>query len=132
MQIVPASWVDQSTRGHIDATLFDRYGYQWWVDDAGFYMAVGYKGQFIFVVPDKDMVVVFTSDLSGGNFYIPRELLLNYIIPAAASSEPLPANIPADSRLINLVANAAVENPDGFVWLSRDEGAAKDGSFTRT
>jgi CubicO group peptidase (beta-lactamase class C family) len=73
-QIVPSAWVEVSTRGHIGATLFDQYGYQWWVDSAGFYMAVGYKGQFIFVVPEKNIVVVFTSDLPDSNFPIPRGL----------------------------------------------------------
>jgi len=41
--IVPAAWVEASTRGHISSTLFPRYGYQWWID-ASYYMAVGYKG----------------------------------------------------------------------------------------
>ena len=36
--IVPSAWVEVSTRGHIDATPYDNYGYQWWVDSAGYYM----------------------------------------------------------------------------------------------
>jgi CubicO group peptidase (beta-lactamase class C family) len=62
-QVVPADWARASTREHISAqTLQDGYGYQWWVDDSGIYMALGYAGQLIVVVPDKDMVVVFVSD----------------------------------------------------------------------
>ena len=40
------------------------YGYGWWIRDlAGFptYYAWGYGGQFIFVVPDLDLVIVTTS-----------------------------------------------------------------------
>jgi len=66
-RIVPAIWVEASTRIHIDATVlgllqisdaFDHYGYQWWVDFDGYYAAVGYKGQGIYVVPEKNIVAV--------------------------------------------------------------------------
>ena len=129
-QIVPSAWVEVSTRGHIDATLFDQYGYQWWVDSAGFYMAVGYKGQFIFVVPEKKIVVVFTSDLVDSDFYIPRGLLQNYIIPAAEAVKPLPPKIAEQARLDSIVKSVA--KSIGFTWISEKEGVAKDGVFKRT
>jgi CubicO group peptidase (beta-lactamase class C family) len=91
-QIVPAPWVKASTRRHTPATLSDGYGYQWWVDAAGYYMALGYAGQYIVVVPEKDLVVVFTSDLSESNFFVPESLLKQFILPAAESPTPLPAN----------------------------------------
>jgi CubicO group peptidase (beta-lactamase class C family) len=91
-QILSAEWVRESTRKHISATLEDGYGYQWWVHEAGFYLALGYAGQFIYVLPDKDLIVVFTSDLEESDFYVPQDLLMEYIIPAALSSDPLPAN----------------------------------------
>jgi CubicO group peptidase (beta-lactamase class C family) len=95
-QVVSAEWVKASTREHISATLEDGYGYQWWIDDAalggGFYMALGYAGQFIFVIPDIDMVAVFVSDLSDNDFYVPQRLLTDFIIPAAKSATPLPDN----------------------------------------
>jgi CubicO group peptidase (beta-lactamase class C family) len=65
-QIVPSAWVDISTRAHIDARPYDNYGYQWWVDSAGYYMAAGYRGQRIFVVPDKNIVAVFTGSEERG------------------------------------------------------------------
>ncbi len=91
-RLLPAAWVEASTRKHTSATLQDGYGYQWWVDDSGMYMALGYAGQFIFVVPEKEMVVVFTSDLEESLFYAPQELLNDFILPAAVSPDPLPAN----------------------------------------
>ena len=96
-QIISEEWVDRSTRRHNDATTFDYYGYQWWRDASGYYVAVGHRGQFIFVVPDKNMVVVFTSDLAGG-FYVPKVLLDRAIIPAAGSNAALPANEAQQAR----------------------------------
>ena len=98
-QIVPAGWVADSTRQQMPATLEDGYGYQWWVTDDGMYMALGYAGQFIFVVPDKEMVVVFVSHLAEQDFYAPQRLLEDMIVPAAKSSSPLPENPGGVARL---------------------------------
>ena len=98
-QVVPAAWVEASTRKHIAATLQDGYGYQWWVTDDGVYMALGYAGQFIFVVPEVNLVVVFVSALPERDFYVPQRLLEDYIIPAARSANPLPQNPEGVARL---------------------------------
>jgi CubicO group peptidase (beta-lactamase class C family) len=98
-RVVPATWVEASTKKQIAATLEDGYGYQWWVDDSGTYMALGYAGQFIFVVPEQDLVVAFTSDLPEHEFYAPQILLNDYIIPAAKSTKPLPANPDGEAEL---------------------------------
>lgn len=98
-QILPAEWVSASTSKHISATLQDGYGYQWWIDSPDVYMALGYAGQFIFVVPDLDLVVVFTSDLSEAEFYTPQRLLDTYILPSAEYSESLPENPLASEEL---------------------------------
>jgi CubicO group peptidase (beta-lactamase class C family) len=91
-QVVPAEWTSASTKKYIDGTLQDGYGYQWWVDGTGYYVALGYAGQCIFVIPDLDLVVVFVSDLEEADFYIPQILLSEYIVPAIESSGPLPDN----------------------------------------
>ena len=98
-QIIPSSWVEESTQKHISGTLEDGYGYQWWVDDSGIFMAVGYAGQFIFVVPEEELVVVFNSDLDDRDFYVPQVLLVDYIIPAVISLEPLPTDPEAEASL---------------------------------
>ena len=73
-QIVPASWIDQSfvPRGRSERGDRDdrEYGYGWWMRTlAGerTYYAWGYGGQFIFVVPSLDLVVVTTSSTAGGD-----------------------------------------------------------------
>ena len=42
-----------------------RYGYGWWMrtsNGAPVYFAWGYGGQFIFVVPERELVIAVTSD----------------------------------------------------------------------
>lgn len=110
-QIISESWVEASTQGHVrDGEVFDRYGFQWRIDDDGFYMAAGHAGQFIYIVPSKNMVVVFTSILGGMDFFFPYRLLKKYIIPSAVSSEPLPENPEKNAALSALMAKSAISN----------------------
>ncbi len=69
-QIIPASWVRESTTAYSWAKRIRQgYGYMWWTfpeDTWGpnaFY-ASGYGGQIIAVVPSKRLVVVQTVDLN--------------------------------------------------------------------
>ena len=111
-QIISSQWVKTSTSKHVFATLmFPGYGYQWWIADQGIYMAVGHQGQFIFVVPEKDLIVVFTSGLSIEDFYIPFVLLHSYIISAAESSRPLPENPEGEKELKSLTTLWQTKTP---------------------
>jgi CubicO group peptidase (beta-lactamase class C family) len=106
-QVVPAGWVAASTRKHIDGTLQDGYGYQWWVADGGIYMALGYGGQYILVAPELDIVVVFTSELAERDFYVPQQLFEAYIRPAVRSDAPLPGNAEGVALLQSYVEELA-------------------------
>ena len=90
VQIVSSVWVNEATTAQLSTSrgadidgYTESYGYQWWVDEQ-YYAAIGRDGQFIYVVPDLDMVVVFTANLHGDGFAIPERLLMDYIIPAAS------------------------------------------------
>jgi CubicO group peptidase (beta-lactamase class C family) len=68
-QLVPQEWVATSTTVHTSTNQAvpygSHYGYYWWIrESAGteFYMAMGWGGQFIVVVPTLDLVVVATCD----------------------------------------------------------------------
>jgi hypothetical protein len=71
-------------------------------------MAIGMGGQFITVVPDHDLVVVFTSGLAprGGNDQQPVYLTNEYVVAAVASDEPLPPDGDAQARLADAVEAA--------------------------
>jgi CubicO group peptidase (beta-lactamase class C family) len=107
-QVVSSEWVAASSQEHISATLADGYGYQWWVEDSGIYLALGYRGQFIYVMPGMDLVVVFTSTLPDYDFYVPRALLDDYVIPAVLSDGALPAN-PDGTALLEYRIEALAE-----------------------
>jgi CubicO group peptidase (beta-lactamase class C family) len=103
VQVVPADWVRKSTSPQIFAdTMAESYGYQWWVGGDRFMMQ-GYGGQFVYVLPARDLVVVFTGALVQQRFFTPRSLLSNYIEPAVIADHELSANPPAVARLDSLV-----------------------------
>ncbi len=58
-QIVPENWVVESTTVEPDSQ-WTNYKYLWWIlhSGKGRFMAVGNLGQFIFVAPDKDCIIV--------------------------------------------------------------------------
>jgi CubicO group peptidase (beta-lactamase class C family) len=55
-QVVPASWVKQSTRP--SAPFNKGYGFQWWLDGNGAFSAQGLAGQHIWVSPKYKVVIV--------------------------------------------------------------------------
>jgi CubicO group peptidase (beta-lactamase class C family) len=86
-QIVPASWVAASTASHATVDSITEYGYQWWIHpDLGAYAAHGYLNQHIYVIPNQDMVVVFTARSTAFN---PSYLLSEYILPSASALDNL-------------------------------------------
>ena len=90
-RVLPAEWVEASATPHF--TLQDGfyghtgYGYGWWPKSEqygeGAYAASGWGDQVILMVPDHDMVVVFT----GGSYWAAplltsHEIVLGYILPS--------------------------------------------------
>lgn len=80
-QILPEEWVLASTRNHVG---LPSYGYQWWLyPDIGMFAAEGLFGQSIFVLPELDLVVVFTAHLDEKtSMPLPHLLLRLFILPA--------------------------------------------------
>ena len=69
-QIVPAAWVAESFTARTQSPVSGhQYGYGWWMDEMEghrVYYAWGFGGQYVFVVPDLELVVVTTSSVSLG------------------------------------------------------------------
>lgn len=91
-QILSEEWIERSWEryGRSDYSNHE-YGLFWWIDEyAGrtVYFAWGYGGQYVFVVPTLDLVVVYTSSLptrseSDRHNEELLDLLEESIIPAA-------------------------------------------------
>ena len=94
-QVVPAHWVEESVQKHVDLGGEESgvigYGYLWWIlspdpDGPGkelIYAAMGFRAQYIFVVPEHDMVVVVTGGTSSRTDQRkPIGFLYSHILPA--------------------------------------------------
>lgn len=58
-QVVPSEFVIEATRLNTNTDPATEYQYLWWVDeDRSAYFANGDHGQFIYVDPDADLVIV--------------------------------------------------------------------------
>jgi CubicO group peptidase (beta-lactamase class C family) len=85
-QIVPASWVEQSTTDQVADPLYE-YGYLWWLDRAdGYAYMAGLYGQLAAVIPDKDLVVVISAHVPAttDGSTVTRWLLGHYVLPSAS------------------------------------------------
>ncbi len=99
-RILPEGWVAEATKRHVPIASKRNeytagYGYMWWIlpferhnmektDRQDIYTAYGYMGQFIFVIPELNMVAVFTGGSTRWPGEIqPFDLLYAFILPAA-------------------------------------------------
>lgn len=92
-QIVSKEWVKESTARHIlvDDEKDIGYGYYWWNHSFQIghmkydsYYAAGNGGQYIFVIPSLEAVIVFTGENFGDPTAGPKvfDMMYNYIMPA--------------------------------------------------
>jgi len=114
-QILPANWVAESFSEHIlvgkDVNFGNqerKYGYLWSIfPEQKYFTAFGMSGQHLYIVPEKNMVVVTTAGLQPDEDSRIISLVNDYIIPSAASETALPANDRAQAHLEELTEYAA-------------------------
>ena len=90
-QVISNAWVEESTTRYHDAGSWG-YAYQWWStsfsvngQEINSFYADGFGGQYIFVVPELDAVIVFT-----GRAYQPGDME-EYRVRQALENEILPS-----------------------------------------
>jgi CubicO group peptidase (beta-lactamase class C family) len=102
-QIVSPEWIEQSVRprfpaiGYFSGLFF--FGQQWWMGrsiaqekEVKWIAAMGSGGQRIFIVPDRDLVVMTTS----GRYSQPRQgdgaldMMANFILPSVRDNKDRP------------------------------------------
>ena len=99
-QVIPEDWIKESFRRHVSFTGRGHtigYGYWWWIsepDPAGagkepIFSARGFRAQYIFVVPEHDMVVVVTGGTrQWADEKKPVDFLYSHILPAVHRPSP--------------------------------------------
>ncbi len=135
-QILPGEWIEASMQQYIETDvefLEEEYGYQWYTKHfAGHkvHSAEGLGGNFTFVVPDLDLVVLFAGGLMGRDMATPYRFLEETVIPAVVSDTPLPPNPGLAKTLDTVTAGlpaTAQELPELAQQVSGSTFEAKDG-----
>ncbi|MCU6793780.1 beta-lactamase family protein [Paenibacillus sp. WQ 127069] len=110
-QVIPAKWVSESTT--MTNTNGFKYGYQWW-GGLDYFYASGSYGQGIFVSPEKNLVVVMTSDISDTDPKIETNKLFSRIKSAAVSEQALPVNSEGNQQMkeqVRLASSSKMPTP---------------------
>jgi len=95
-QVVPESWITEMTTTKIstnnDVPFGPDYSYQIWIGSANghkYIFAMGWGGQFVFTVPDQNLVVIATCSWSGVGSAAASDhwnrlirIIVNQILPA--------------------------------------------------
>jgi CubicO group peptidase (beta-lactamase class C family) len=83
-QVVPMSWISESTAARCPTPWGGQYAYHFWVPDLpGFFSTLGAFGQVVYVSRERELVVVFTANMpsepADTNL---RRLISDYIVPS--------------------------------------------------
>lgn len=85
-RVVCEEWVKSATAQQVEGV---DYGYQWWrtrfdVGGRSFpsFYASGRGGQFVFVLPDLELVAVFTGGNTDERYLQPFEMMARHVLPA--------------------------------------------------
>ena len=95
-QVISEDWIERSVRRQLASVRRQDgrdvgYGFLWWIwpppDDrpelGDFYAGHGFMGQYVFVVPSLDLVVVFTGgSRTWSGEKRPAQLMYEYVLPA--------------------------------------------------
>ncbi len=73
--IVNKEWIKQMTTVRIQDIYGSQFGYLWWKDeDRGITFMSGHGGQYVFIIPSKELIIVMTAEVNTqGEFQFGRE-----------------------------------------------------------
>ena len=90
-EIVPASWIADSTAPRLGTQGMYHYGYQWWLGrslvdrrELTWTAGIGYGGQRLFVVPQAGVVVAVTAGMYRSPLQrtVPLDILNRHVLPS--------------------------------------------------
>ncbi len=71
-RIVSDEWIEKATSQRVapGQAGFHGYGYYWWIDaENNAFYGMGEGGQYLYIVPDENLVIVHTANPSAGSGY---------------------------------------------------------------
>lgn len=110
-QLVPAAWIAEATRSHIDNRPNEKvdweqgYGYQFWRCRHNCYRGDGAFGQYCIVMPEQDAVLAITSGVPDMQAVL--DLVWKHLLPAMGPSA-LPADADANAKLAAKLSSLAI------------------------
>jgi len=109
-QLLPAAWIDEATRFHIQQPGGDKpdrpkanndwlqgYGYQFWRCQGTAFRGDGAFGQFTIVLPEQDAVIVMTSE--NKNMQGQLDLVWKHLLPAFGAQKDSAGDLKAMKHL---------------------------------
>ena len=90
-QVIPSDWIAESLNRHVSLTSGMGYGYQFWQRQFNYrgqfidaWYGLGYGGQYIFIIDELDLMVMFTSENYEREYAYSQviEMMADYILPA--------------------------------------------------
>ena len=98
-QVVSSEWVENSTRMYFDTGSWYEYGMTWWgIPGYDLYQATGHYEQKIYVLPEDDIVVVFTGDVQDEDWHPTDWFVLECVLPAIET----PVGMPGPATFISV------------------------------
>jgi len=122
--------MDRRVDPNIHKWLGVGYGYQWRIGKAlingqtiEVLYASGHGGQKIFIIPQLDVVAVFTSKVFNPTGHTgPEKMLVKYILPAFIPTGESPEIVKLDSGLLDkLTGKYKIKNIDAVIPVVRKE-----------
>ncbi len=108
-QLVSQDWIENATTPFISTGWgygYEEFAYQWWIwPTYGLYAAHGHYEQALYMIPEEDMVVVFTGHVPDGSYYPADYLVTHFILPAVgvdstAQTSPNQWEIPLEATFL--------------------------------
>lgn len=88
-QVIPDTWVEESTRKHFNMETNRAFGYLWWIGsltvngrEIPHFYAAGYGGQTIHIVPELDLMIVLTcwDEPQDADIFIPMFMIYGAVL----------------------------------------------------
>jgi CubicO group peptidase (beta-lactamase class C family) len=107
-QVVPENWVRDSVQPRSqDVGIELGYGYGWWVSPVDYY-AMGRGGQYVRVIPNRDVIIVAT----GGNYDFAE--VESFLRPSLFGIQQARPADPAGEEQLETALGVAAQEPEAY------------------